>query len=53
MTFPAILGATQTPIAGALALGAGIVLAWCGAGLFSVSAACCAVVFLVELVLCS
>ena len=53
MTFPAILGATQTPIAGALALGAGSVLAWCGAGLFSVSAACCAVVFLVELVLCS
>jgi len=52
MTFPAILDATQTPIAGAAALGAGIVLAWCGAGLFPVSAVCCGVVFFVELILC-
>lgn len=49
MTFPAILEATQTPVAGAFALAAGVVLAWCGAGLFSVSAGCCAVVLVTEL----
>jgi len=51
MTFPAIVEATQVPLAGALALAAGVVLAWLGAGLFPVSVACCVVVFLVELVL--
>ena len=51
MTFPAILDATQTPIAGALALVAGIILAWCGASLFAVSASCCAVVLIIELFL--
>ena len=49
MTFPAITEATQTPIAGTLALLAGIGLAWYGASLFKVSAACCIVVFLTEL----
>ena len=44
MTFPAILSATQTPTAGALA--------WYGASLFKVSAACCLIVFGVELLLC-
>lgn len=52
MTFPAIVAATQVPLAGALALCAGVVLAWLGAGLFPVSVACCLVVFVVELVLC-
>lgn len=52
MTFPAILSATQTPISGVLALLAGIVLAWYGASLFKVSAACCLIVFGVELLLC-
>lgn len=51
MTFPAILDATQSPVAGALALAAGVVLAWCGASLFQVSVACCAAVFLIELFL--
>jgi len=51
MTFPAILDATQTPIAGALALVAGIILAWCGASLFTVSASCCGVVLVIELFL--
>ena len=51
MTFPAILEATQLPIAGALALAAGIGLAFFGASLFTVSASCCAVVFLAELLL--
>ena len=52
MTFPAILSATQTPISGALAFAAGIALAWYGARLFKVSAACCVIVFVVELGLC-
>ena len=51
MTFPAIVEATQVPLAGALALAAGVVLAWLGAGLFPVSVTCCAVVFVVELIL--
>ena len=51
MTFPAIVDATQSPIAGAAALVIGIVLAWLGAGLFPVALSCCAVVFLLELFL--
>lgn len=51
MTFPAIMDATQSPIAGAAALIVGIVAAWLGAGLFPVSVLCCAVVFLLELFL--
>ena len=49
MTFPAIMEATQTPIAGLLALITGIALSWYGASLFKVSAACCLMVFFVEL----
>ena len=49
MTFPAIVNATASPIAGAAALIAGIVLAWIGANMITVSAACCAVVFILEL----
>lgn len=52
MTFPAIVTATQVPLAGALALCVGVALAWLGAGLFPVSVACCLVVFVVELILC-
>lgn len=51
MTFPAIVNATQSPIAGAAALLVGIVLAWCGAGLLPVAVACCIVVFILELFL--
>ena len=51
MTFPAILTATQSPVSGALALVAGLALAWFGGSLFQVSVACCAVVFLAELVI--
>ena len=51
MTFPAILDATQSPIAGALALVVGVALAWFGASLFQVSVACCAMVFVIELFL--
>ena len=48
MTFPAIYQVTQSPIAGLAALAVGIVLAWIGAGLFPVAAACCLVVFVLE-----
>jgi len=48
MTFPAIVDATQSPVAGALALVAGIVAALFGAGLFPVSIICCVVVFVIE-----
>ena len=49
ITFPAIVNATASPLAGAVALIAGIVLAWIGANMITVSAACCAVVLLLEL----
>ena len=52
MTVPAIFQATQSPVAGAAALIAGVVLAWCGAGLLPVSVVCCGVVFVLELFLC-
>lgn len=48
MTFPAIFEATQSPLAGIIALIVGIVLSYFGAGLFPVACACCAVVFLAE-----
>lgn len=48
MTFPAIVEATQSPIAGIIALVAGIILSYFGAGLFPVACACCAVVFVSE-----
>ena len=51
MTFPAIVEATQSPLAGVAALVLGVVLAWVGAGLFPVAVSCCAIVFLLELFL--
>ena len=51
MTFPAIMEATQSPIAGLLALLAGVFLAWRGASLFKVAMACCLVVLGAELIL--
>ena len=48
MTFPAIVQATQSPLAGALALVLGIALAFNGASLFTVAASCCAVVLIAE-----
>ena len=48
MTFPAIVQATQSPLAGALALVLGMVLAFNGASLFTVAASCCAVVLIAE-----
>ena len=48
MTFPAIMEATQSPLAGLLALLAGAVLAWYGGSLFLVATVCCLVVFVAE-----
>ena len=49
MTVPAIIDATATPLAGALALAAGIIAAWLGLGLFPVALVCCGVVLLAGL----
>lgn len=51
MTFPAIIEATQSPLAGLLALIIGIVAAWFGLGLFPVAIICSLVVFITEMVL--
>ena len=51
MTFPAIVEATISPLAGVAALVVGIAAAWLGASLITVAGACCAVVFLLELFL--
>ena len=49
MTFPAIVQATQSPLAGLAALVIGIILSLAGAGLFPVACVCCAVVFVIEM----
>lgn len=51
MTFPAIMDATRSPYAGLAALVAGIALAWKGASLLTVSVACCATVYILELLI--
>ena len=51
MTFPAIITATQKPIAAALAFIVAILLAWFGQSLFKVSVIACVVVFVTELFL--
>ena len=51
MTFPAIMQATQTPVAGLVALIVGIVAAWMGADLFKVAVACSAVVLMLEFIM--
>ena len=49
MTFPAIMEATNSPIAGLAALIVGIILAWFGRSLFQVAVLSCVVVFVLEL----
>ena len=51
MTFPAIIEATSSPIAGACALIIGIISAWFGLGLFPVSIICCITVLVLEMML--
>lgn len=48
MTFPAILDATSSPIAGAAAMLAGILAAWFGMGLLPVSLLCCGTVLVLQ-----
>ena len=50
MTFPAIVEATVLPAAGIAALAVGIVAALLGGSLLTVAGACCAAVFLLELI---
>ena len=49
MTFPAILSATQSPIAAAIALAVAILLAYFGRGLFFVAVSACLTVLVAEL----
>lgn len=51
MTFPAIVQATDEPLAGAAALIVGVIAAWLGADLIYVAAACCVTVFVLELII--
>ena len=51
MTFPASVQAPNVPLAGGLALAAGIIVAWLGADLFKVAASCCAVVLITEYIM--
>ena len=48
MTFPAILHATSSPVAGLAALVLGIAAPWFGANLFQVAVGCCAIVLILE-----
>lgn len=51
MTFPAIIEATQSPVAGIAALLLGMVAAYFNAGLLKVAACCCSIVFILEFLL--
>ncbi len=51
MTFPAIIEATGSPVSGAIALAVGVILALLGANLIQVASACCAAVFIAELII--
>lgn len=51
MTFPAILEATNSIWSGLAALVAGILLAYFGVSLFGVAVGCCAIVFVLELII--
>lgn len=51
MTFPAIVEATEEPLAGAAALVAGIIAAYLGAGLFPVASICCITVLVLEYII--
>ncbi len=51
MTVPAIVHATQSPVAGLAALLIGMLVAWFGFDLFKTAVCCCAAVFILELFL--
>ena len=49
MTCPAIISATESPIAAFISFVVAMVLAWMGASLFQVAVVACVVVFVIEL----
>lgn len=49
MTFPAMIQASESPVAAGVAFIVAIALAWFGASLFQVAVLACVVVFLIEL----
>ena len=51
MTFPSMMDATGSQWSGLAALVVGMILAWKGASLFKVAVACCAVVYVLELII--
>ena len=51
MTFPSIVDATGSQWSGLAALIVGLALAWRGASLFKVAVACCATVYILELII--
>ena len=51
MTVPAMIKATESPVAGGIALAVGIILAWLTGNLFIVASACAVCVFIAELFL--
>lgn len=51
MTFPSMIHASDNMTAGIIALVVGIATAWLDLGLLRVAAACCAAVFVAELVI--
>ena len=51
MTFPAIIEATNSVWSGLAALIAGVLLAYFGVSLFGVAVGCCAIVFVLELII--
>ncbi len=48
MTVPAMINATDSPVAGLLSLIIGIILAWITQNLFIVASACAVIVFIAE-----
>ena len=51
MTFPSIMDATGSQWSGLAALIVGLILAWRGASLFKVAVACCATVYVLEMII--
>ena len=51
MTFPAIIEATTSKVAGIIALSVGVIAAWLDWGLFKVAVVCCVVAYVAELFL--
>ncbi len=50
MTFPAIIDATNSTLAGVAALLIGVVLAYVGVNMFNVAIICCVTVFVMEFI---